>query len=65
MINPIRRATMVLSAAGDAIKKRISMRRFGKAGDLDEAFLLLASEAGQFMTGTTVVVEGGHLASSR
>ncbi len=52
------------SEAGAAIKKRIPMRRFGEAGDLDGALLLLASEAGRFMTGSTVVVDGGHLASS-
>ena len=52
------------SEAGEAVKKRIPMRRFGEAGDLDGALLLLASEAGRFMTGATVVVDGGHLASS-
>ncbi|MSO84874.1 MAG: glucose 1-dehydrogenase [Rhodospirillales bacterium] len=52
------------SEAGAAIRKRIPMRRFGEAGDLDGALLLLASDAGRFMTGATVVVDGGHLASS-
>ena len=52
------------SAAGEAIRKRIPMRRFGEASDLDGALLLLASEAGRFMTGATVVVDGGHLARS-
>ena len=49
------------SEAGEAIKKRIPLRRFGTDGDLDGALLLLASDAGRFMTGTTVVVDGGHL----
>ena len=49
------------SEAGEAIKKRIPLRRFGTDGDLDGALLLLASDAGRFMTGTTIVVDGGHL----
>lgn len=47
------------SEAGAALKKRIPMRRFGEDGDLDGALLLLASKAGAYMTGTTVVVDGG------
>jgi NAD(P)-dependent dehydrogenase (short-subunit alcohol dehydrogenase family) len=52
------------SEAGESVRKRIPMRRFGEASDLDGALLLLASEAGRFMTGATVVVDGGHLASA-
>jgi NAD(P)-dependent dehydrogenase (short-subunit alcohol dehydrogenase family) len=52
------------SDAGQAIQKRIPMRRFGAPADLDGALLLLASDAGRFMTGATVVVDGGHLVSS-
>jgi NAD(P)-dependent dehydrogenase (short-subunit alcohol dehydrogenase family) len=40
------------------------MRRFGEPSDLDGALLLLASDAGRFMTGATVVVDGGHLSSA-
>jgi 3-oxoacyl-[acyl-carrier protein] reductase len=47
------------SQAGDALKKRIPLRRFGDAQDLDGALLLLASNAGAYMTGTTIVVDGG------
>jgi len=47
------------SEAGDALKKKIPMRRFGEVGDLDGALLLLASPAGAYMTGTTIVVDGG------
>ena len=35
--------------------------RFGNAGDLDGALLLLASDAGAYMTGATVVVDGGQI----
>jgi len=48
------------SAAGEAMVKRVPMRRFGAASDLDGALLLLASDAGRYMTGATIVVDGGH-----
>jgi NAD(P)-dependent dehydrogenase (short-subunit alcohol dehydrogenase family) len=48
------------SPAGEAIVKRIPMRRFGQPGDLDAALLLLVSDAGAYLTGTTIVVDGGH-----
>jgi len=48
------------SPAGQAMQARIPSRRFGTASDLDGALLLLASEAGAYITGATVVVDGGH-----
>ena len=48
------------SPAGEAMMKRVPMRRFGTPADLDGALLLLASDAGRYMTGTTIVVDGGH-----
>ena len=38
------------------------MKRFGDASELDGATLLLASEAGSFMTGTEIIVDGGYAA---
>jgi len=35
--------------------------RFGRDGDLDGALLLLVSDAGAYMAGTTVVVDGGQM----
>ena len=38
------------------------MDRFGEAGELVGATLLLASDAGSFMTGTETVIDGGYAA---
>ena len=53
------------SEAGEKIKDEIPAGRFGAEGDLDGALLLLASDAGRFMTGTTIVVDGGQVVSLR
>jgi NAD(P)-dependent dehydrogenase (short-subunit alcohol dehydrogenase family) len=50
------------SPAGEAVKKHIPQRRFGRPEDLDGALLLLASEASRHMTGSVVVVDGGQSA---
>ena len=52
------------SGAGDAIRKRIPMRRFGAPGDLDGPLLLLASPASAYMTGSVITVDGGHLVAT-
>jgi len=49
---------------GEALVKRIPMRRFGNLDDLNGALLLLASDAGRYMTGVVIPVDGGHLCSS-
>lgn len=51
------------SDAGKAQVRRITQRRLGKPEELDGPLLLLASDAGSFITGTTLVVDGGHLVS--
>jgi NAD(P)-dependent dehydrogenase (short-subunit alcohol dehydrogenase family) len=50
--------------AGEALVKRIPMRRLGQPSDLDGPLLLLCSEASAFMTGTVIAADGGHLVSS-
>jgi NAD(P)-dependent dehydrogenase (short-subunit alcohol dehydrogenase family) len=52
------------SEAGDKLRSRIPSRRFGELSDLDGPLLLLASNAGAAMSGSTVAVDGAHLVSS-
>jgi NAD(P)-dependent dehydrogenase (short-subunit alcohol dehydrogenase family) len=49
------------SPTGAAMVEKIPLRRFGEPSDLDGVLLLLASGAGRFMTGETVVADGGHV----
>lgn len=42
----------------------VPMRRIGRVEELSGAILLLASDAGSFMTGSDIVVDGGHLCGS-
>jgi NAD(P)-dependent dehydrogenase (short-subunit alcohol dehydrogenase family) len=53
--------TYLESEAGAAIKREIPMGRFGNPGDLDGALLLLASDAGSYITGATILVDGGQV----
>lgn len=48
------------SEAGQRMAKRVPMRRFGNYEELNAPLLLLASEEGSYMTGSTLVVDGGH-----
>lgn len=57
-------ADFFASDAGKALIKRIPQRRLGRLSDLDGPLLLLASDAGAYMTGSVLAVDGGHLVSS-
>ena len=50
--------------AGQRLIDRIPQRRIGQPEHLDGALLLLASDAGTFMTGSVLTVDGGHTVSS-
>ncbi|MBL4786169.1 MAG: SDR family oxidoreductase [Cohaesibacteraceae bacterium] len=49
---------------GQLLLKRIPMRRIGEMNELDGPALLLASQAGLYITGITIPIDGGHLLST-
>jgi NAD(P)-dependent dehydrogenase (short-subunit alcohol dehydrogenase family) len=53
------------SEEGAAITREIPIGRFGQARDLDGALLLLVSDAGRFIAGATIVVDGGQMVALR
>ena len=53
------------SEQGSKLTRDIPVGRFGQDGDLDGALLLLVSDAGAYMAGTTVVVDGGQMVALR
>jgi NAD(P)-dependent dehydrogenase (short-subunit alcohol dehydrogenase family) len=52
------------TTGGQRLIERIPQRRIGQPEHLDGALLLLTSEAGTFMTGSVLTVDGGHTVSS-
>ena len=52
-------------AQGAALAREVPVGRLGEERDLDGALLLLASDAGRFMAGATVVVDGGQMVALR
>jgi 3-oxoacyl-[acyl-carrier protein] reductase len=55
----------LLSEKGAALTRDIPVGRFGEDGDLDGVLLLLASDAGRYITGATYVVDGGQMVALR
>ncbi|MEZ5923252.1 MAG: SDR family NAD(P)-dependent oxidoreductase [Hyphomicrobiaceae bacterium] len=51
------------SPAGQKLISKVPMRRLGEPAELEGPILLLASDAGGFMTGTTLFVDGGAMLS--
>lgn len=49
------------SEAGKRLLSRVPMGRAGRLEELDGPLLLLASDAGAFMTGSVITIDGGHL----
>lgn len=52
------------SPAGQKLLSKVAFERAGRMEELDGPLLLLASDAGSFMTGTVVTADGGLLVSS-
>ena len=53
------------SEKGRAIAREVPVGRFGEPRDLDGALLLLVSDAGRFIAGTTLVIDGGQMVALR
>lgn len=49
---------------GQAMIRRVPMRRLGNESDLDGALLLMSTDASSWMTGEVIAIDGGHLVSS-
>jgi NAD(P)-dependent dehydrogenase (short-subunit alcohol dehydrogenase family) len=52
------------SEPGQALTSRIPLGRSGRLEDLDGALLLLTSDAGAYITGAVLPVDGGHAVSA-
>jgi NAD(P)-dependent dehydrogenase (short-subunit alcohol dehydrogenase family) len=52
------------SDSGQAMLRRIPLRRLGRPEELDGPLLLLASDLSGYMTGAVIEVDGGHLVST-
>lgn len=53
------------SEKGAGLKREIPLGRFGEERDLDGPLLLLVSDAGRFVTGATIVADGGQSVALR
>ncbi|MEM9209136.1 MAG: SDR family oxidoreductase, partial [Pseudomonadota bacterium] len=52
------------AGAGELVKKRVPMGRVGDLPEIGGPLLLLASDAGSYMTGSVITVDGGHVVGS-
>ncbi len=52
------------SSAKDFLMRRVPMSRVGDLREIAGPLLLLASDAGSYMTGSIIAVDGGHVCSS-
>jgi NAD(P)-dependent dehydrogenase (short-subunit alcohol dehydrogenase family) len=53
--------TFLASETGKRLLAGVPMKRAGELAELDGPLLLLASDAGSFMTGSVITVDGGYL----
>jgi NAD(P)-dependent dehydrogenase (short-subunit alcohol dehydrogenase family) len=59
----LNRSLLEGTARGQELLMRIPMARYGRAEEIAGAAVLLASDAASYITGQTIVVDGGFLAS--
>ncbi|TFB08197.1 SDR family oxidoreductase [Candidatus Atribacteria bacterium MT.SAG.1] len=57
MIDPIKQDPKMM----EGLMSRVPLRRFGKPEEVSDLVLFLASDASSYMTGSTVVIDGGWL----
>jgi NAD(P)-dependent dehydrogenase (short-subunit alcohol dehydrogenase family) len=57
---PTRMSRAVLDKAGDRVLASIPLGRYGEPSDIQGAALFLASDASAFVTGQTIIVDGGQ-----
>ena len=50
--------------ASELVAQRVPMARVGDLPEIGGPLLLLASDAGSYMTGSVVTVDGGHVCNS-
>jgi gluconate 5-dehydrogenase len=60
---PTEMSGSTIEAGRDAFLKRIPLGRFGGSDDLKGTVVFLASRASDYVTGSTIAVDGGQLAS--
>jgi NAD(P)-dependent dehydrogenase (short-subunit alcohol dehydrogenase family) len=58
---PTRMSQAVLDRAGEQLLATIPLGRFGEAGDIAGAAVFLASDASAYVTGHTLMVDGGQM----
>ena len=60
-VTEMNKAQFEQAPAQELVKERVPMQRVGDLSEISGPLLLLASDAGNYMTGSIVVVDGGHL----
>ena len=63
-ITEINRETFADGRADEFVTRGVPMGRVGELSEIAGPLLLLASDAGSYMTGSIVTVDGGHVCSS-